>query len=389
MGPAGERRPGAAGGPPAAAGRLRIAFLDSWARSRARGSGSTVAIDGLAHGLEALGHRVRRIEPRASGGRTLTRLAFNATLPFRFRAEVHDLTVGFDLDGCFLPSSGPTPRVTALKGILADEKRFEQGATRLRFQALSRLERRAARSADRVVVTSRYCRRVAVDAYDLDAGSVAVVPEGIDPGPWEEVAERRREGRDGSSADGRDAGPVVLSVARQYPRKNTVTLLRAFLRVRAEVPGARLRVVGGGPRLPALRRLARELGVADGVRLLGEVEDLPGLRAEYGRADVFCLPSLQEGFGIVFLEAMASGLPVVAGDAAAVPVVVPDGEAGILVPPRRAGEVASALVRLLRDPGLRRRMGEAGRRHVRRFTWPEVARRFLDAVPTPDGRADG
>lgn len=358
---------------------LRIAFLDSWIRNRAKGSGSTVAIDGLARGLESLGHRVERVEPRRPPrGGLLSRLVFNLLLPLRFDPGAYHLVVGFDLDGCLLDVDDAR-HVTALKGIAADERRFESGLTRVRFRLLSRLERRSTRAADVVVVPSRYSRRVATGSYGLDPERVRVVPEGVDPGPC-------GPGKPGGSppaGSGRRDGetpPLLLSVARQYPRKNTGTLLRALPRVRRSVPGTRLRVVGGGPRLPALRALASDLDLAGAVTFLGEVEDPGTVRDEYRRADVFCLPSLQEGFGIVFLEAMAAGLPVVAGHAGAVPEVVPDGEAGILVPPRDVARLSEALSRLARDPGLRGRMGTRGREHVRRYTWPRVARTFLERV---------
>lgn len=368
---------------------LRIAFLDSWVRGRAEGTGSAVAIEGLAAGLARLGHRVERIGPRRlPRGGLLGRVVFNAALPRRLDPGAWDLVVGFDLDGCFLDVEGAR-HVTALKGVAADEMRFEAGLTRLRFRVLSRLERRAARTADRVVVTSRYARRVATGAYGLDEDRVRVVPEGIDLEPWEEDAARAGgasgPGAPPGGADDAvdDEGPGafrILTVARQYPRKNTDTLLRALPRVRRSVPGAGLRVVGGGPRLPALRRLAADLGLGSAVAFLGEVDDPREVRAEYRRADVFCLPSLQEGFGIVFLEAMAAGLPIVAGRAAAVPEVVPDGEVGVLVPPRDDAALADALARLAREPETRRRMGGAGRDRVRAFTWTEVARTFLAEV---------
>ena len=114
--------------------------------------------------------------------------------------------------------------------------------------------------------------------------------------------------------------------------------------------------------------------------ITGEIPDTDAVRDEYRAADVFCLPSLQEGFGIAFLEAMASGLPIVACRSTAVPEVVPDGEAGLLVPPDDPKALARALIRLLRDPLLRRRMGEAGMRKAREHAWEEIARRFVAAA---------
>lgn len=307
----------------------------------------------------------------------LRRLWFNLRLPTAFDPEAVDVVVSVDFDGCFVPSS-PTPRLACLKGVAADELRYEEGIPRMRLAAQARLERRALHLADRVVVPSRYSMAVASEAYDLPADRFAVVPEGIDLDAW------TRPERPPSD-DGRP--PVILSVARQYPRKNTGALLRALPAVRSRLPGARLRVVGGGPRLPALRSLAAELELGDAVAFRGELEDLQALRREYARADVFCLPTRQEGFGIVFLEAMASGLPVVAGDAAAVPEVVPDGEAGLLVPPTDAEALAGAIVRLLEDPELRDRMGRRGRERVRAFAWERVAERFESVVAGV--RADG
>ena len=104
------------------------------------------------------------------------------------------------------------------------------------------------------------------------------------------------------------------------------------------------------------------------------------LLAEYRNAAVFALPSAQEGFGIVFLEAMASSLPVVAARAAAVPEVVADGSTGILVPVNDHAALAEALMKLLQDEQLRRTLGFAGRDRVRQFDSPIVARKFLQAI---------
>jgi glycosyltransferase involved in cell wall biosynthesis len=100
----------------------------------------------------------------------------------------------------------------------------------------------------------------------------------------------------------------------------------------------------------------------------------------YRRASVFCLPSRQEGFGIVFLEAMACGKPIVAARAAAVPETVMDGETGLLVDPEDPTALARAIAALLSDPDLRRGMGEAGRRRVEQYRADRVASSFLSSV---------
>jgi glycosyltransferase involved in cell wall biosynthesis len=227
-------------------------------------------------------------------------------------------------------------------------------------------------------MTNEHSRPRAVEAYRLDPERVAVVPEGIDLGRWARAVEEARAA--GPPAGRAAAGPVVLSVARQYRRKDTRTLFEAFARVRERPPAALLRIVGGGPELPALRARAAALGLEGTVAFLGEVADAEAVRREYLAADLFCLPSLQEGFGIVFLEAMAAALPIVATRAAAIPEVVPEGEVGLLVPPRDPEALAAAMDRLLGDAELRRRLGEAGRRRVERYDWQVVAGEFLEAL---------
>jgi glycosyltransferase involved in cell wall biosynthesis len=351
---------------------LRIVFLDSWHTDRARGSGSTVAIAGLEDGLRALGHRVARARPRVHlPSLDLTRIAFNLEIGTRPLLSSADLIVGFDFDGCFLPHRLLPRYVVSLKGVSADERKHERGWNAVRFHLLTALERRNARRARRVFVTSEHSAAVASAAYGLPAERLRVVPEGIDVDAWSAVSRPTREVEE---------SPVLLSVARQYRRKNTETLLRAMPSVRRAVPGVQLRVIGDGPELPRLRALATSLGIDDCVSLPGSLAGIEAVQRELAAAHVFCLPSRQEGFGIVFLEAMAAGLPIVAGRAGAVPEVAPEGEVSILVPPDNVDRVAEAIVRLLRDRHMRRRLGEAGRRRCRRYAWPDVARQFLAGV---------
>jgi glycosyltransferase involved in cell wall biosynthesis len=169
-------------------------------------------------------------------------------------------------------------------------------------------------------------------------------------------------------------------VARQYPRKRVADLLHAFAQVHAQEPRARLTVVGDGPQHAALRRLAHDLRLGDALHLTGALPHNRDVLAHYARNAVFCLPSVQEGFGIVFLEAMASGLPIVSTSATAVPEVVPQRRAGILVPPTDPAALAGALLELLQQPDLRRAYAAFGQIHVRQFDWPQVAGRFLAAV---------
>jgi glycosyltransferase involved in cell wall biosynthesis len=353
---------------------MRVDLLSSTPPSAVEGSGTFVALDGLARGLTALGHEVvRHPLRRRTGFHTLDRWLYNAAVlaaPPR-----GSLVVGVDLDG-FLWARwrrrGPgAPRfVAAPKGIIADELRNERGWVRVLLGLQARWERRNLQRADRVIVTSRYCADVVQALYGVPAARLAVVPEPIDVAAWRDrftAAARRPASR-----------PTVLAVARMYPRKRLIDLLAAAALLRARIPGLEIRIVGNGPEMPALRRERRRQDLETTVTLLGDVTR-QALATEYVNAHCFCLPSVQEGFGIAFTEAMAAGLPVVACRAAAVPEVVLDGVTGLLVPPRSPEELARALEVLLMDEGRRKDLGEAGRRRAQEFDLAPVARRFLEA----------
>jgi phosphatidylinositol alpha-1,6-mannosyltransferase len=350
---------------------VRITVLSSTPMNPIEGSGTFVGIAGIARGLAALGHEVEmRPLGRRSRFHTLDRWLYNAGVALSPPRDA-DLVMGVDLDGFLWARRRRVPFVASLKGIIADELKNERGWVRVLLGVQARWERLNTRRADLVMVTSHYCAEVARREYGVPADHIAVVPEPIDLAVWDEqfARARRRPG----------PGPVVLSVARMYPRKRLGDLLRAGAMLKSRIPGARIRVVGRGPEWDALVRVHAELDLAGTVDLLGDVSH-ERLAEEYASADLFCLPSVQEGFGIVFLEAMAARLPVVSCRAAAIPEVVTDGVTGILTPPRDPAALADALVSLLRDPARAAALGAEGRRRVEGFTPRHVAERFLDAV---------
>jgi glycosyltransferase involved in cell wall biosynthesis len=350
---------------------LRIAFLDSWLQTAVEGSGTAVGITGLEHGLREQGHHVDRIAPSHDGlSITLRRLWFNLRLPLSFRRAAYHLVVGFDFDGVWL-SHDPWPYVCSIKGIIAEELRHERGFIRLLFTLLSRLEGSNARRADRVVTTSEYCRQKIALHYGVPLERIGIVPEGIDVETWQAALAQ--------TPPRADARPTILCVARHYPRKHVNDLLRAFAVLRRYLPAAQLRIVGDGPEHQNLLALAEELGITDAAVFLGGISDAE-VKAEYAHCDVFCLPSVQEGFGIVFLEAMAAGVPVVSTTAAAIPEVVRHGETGILVPPGDVTSIAGALLVLLGDHERRAQYGQAGRKLVERYDWACITEIFLREV---------
>jgi glycosyltransferase involved in cell wall biosynthesis len=168
--------------------------------------------------------------------------------------------------------------------------------------------------------------------------------------------------------------PLAAAVGRLIEQKDHATLLRAFASVRAELPQARLAILGSGPLEAETRQLAAELGLEDAVTLPGRTD----IRDWLERADVFVHTSRWEGFGIVLLEAMLAGLPIVATRVSAVPEVVVDGETGLLVDPGDHTRLAEALGALLADDVRATGLGEAGRRRaLDEFSVGRMAERTL------------
>ncbi len=346
----------------------RLLFVTGTPADVRGGSGTFVGISVLRRALEARGHAVDLLAPEPGRGASLTgRLLFNLRARRGALERPADVVVGFDLDGVFLRRPG-APSIACLKGVLSDEARFERGAARLRLTIESVFERVRARSADRVLTPSAYSAGAITRDYGVEPGRIRVVPEPIELDRW-------RSALDTAEELPRDP-PGILCVAHLYPRKDVGGLLEAVARIRSS---AILRVVGVGPELERLKTLAARLRLQGRVEFAGQVS-YARLAAEYRRATVFCLPSRQEGFGIVFLEAMAAGLPIVAARAGAVPEVLGDGECGTLVPPGNAAALAAAVEAFLEDPAIRTRSSEAGLARVRRFDAPAVAEQFLEAI---------
>jgi phosphatidylinositol alpha-1,6-mannosyltransferase len=184
----------------------------------------------------------------------------------------------------------------------------------------------------------------------------------------------------GESQVRRDLGllgrPVAVCVSRLMPRKGQDSLVRAWPEVQRRVPGAALLLVGGGPARARIERLARDAGVADDVILAGSVptERLPEF---YVAGDVFAMPCRErlggldvEGLGMVFLEAAACGLPVIAGASGGSPDAVLTGRTGVVIDGGSVSEVAHAVAGLLADPGRSRELGRCGREWVAAdWTW--------------------
>ncbi len=208
------------------------------------------------------------------------------------------------------------------------------------------------RAADVILVNCEAVRRVLVQRDGLDPARIGIIYGGVD-------AEKFRAREWGPEANGR--GPVVGCVGRLHPDKGQVVLARAARRIVESLPGAKIVLAGDGPQREEVEAVIADCGVREHVSLLGDRRDVPELLAGL---DLLVLPSMNEGFANAALEGMATGLPVVVSDAGGNPEAIDDGRTGLVVPKGDPEALASAVIRICRDPEQARRMGRAGRERV-------------------------
>jgi glycosyltransferase involved in cell wall biosynthesis len=241
----------------------------------------------------------------------------------------------------------------------------------LRHQIRGFYDRRLAgpivHDASRLIVQSREEERLLrINGFELPP--VEVVPPGFTPLPSPLEGDRPFATSLGLR------GPFLLFVGRLASNKGLVELVGAFASLRRDHPDAELVIVGeDGGMADAVRRRAAELGVAEAVHLTGFLRDERKLASAFTEARLFVLPSEYEAFGLVLLEALAHGTPVVASRVGGIPEFVPDGKAGILVPPLDVDALGRAIETLWTDEPRRRALGEFGRsKVVPRYRWDAV-----------------
>jgi glycosyltransferase involved in cell wall biosynthesis len=225
------------------------------------------------------------------------------------------------------------------------------------------MQMEVARAMPRVVTVSESSRSDIIAQMGVDPGRLHVVPVGVDPGTFRPLPEVARV-----------PGRLMTTTSSDVPMKGLAVLLEALAKLRTERDDAELVIIGKPKKRSAIPPLVERLGLSGAVRFVSGVttERIVELYAE---AEVAVVPSLYEGFSLPAVEAMACGVPVVATTGGAVPEVVgTHEETGLLVPPGDPGALAATLARALQDPGLRARVGAAGRaRALERFTWRRTA----------------
>lgn len=254
--------------------------------------------------------------------------------------------------------------------------------TRLRLYDF--LDRLAMRRADAIIAVSESEQRrllsLGLSPSQIlkihNAIDVAAFSESVDgmldtPGEWIGLTSRQV-----TSQKPRHSQRLILFAGRLNPQKGLIYLLESICQVVETAPDVRLLIAGDGPLRDELEQHARRLSLAEVVSFLGFRADVAALMRT---ADVFVLPSVEEPFGIVLLEALALARPVVATAVGGIPEVITHGETGLLVPPRDPAALAEAILWLLNNPTEAARLGEQGRERVRRdFSATEMARRTAE-----------
>lgn len=351
---------------------------------------STVTVQ-VSRELAALGHEVSVIAPRFDGmepfdaaepvevvrygGYRLGWLRYvpmaRAAAPYLERADCAiAINVGY---GGLMAKRAKVPFVV-----------FAYGYEFLKFRdniVMRRMLLEVYRAAAKVIAISSFTRDALI-AFGVDETRIETLlpgaPRVLEADPDAIAAIKARVG----------AGPLVLGVGRFVARKGHETLIRALPRVAERFPDVHLVLVGRGPRLEPAKHLAAELRVQDRVTFLSELSD-EELAAYYRACDVFALPTGEEpgghveGFGLVFAEAQACGKPVIAGRSGGTTDAVLHEQTGLLVEPDDSEAVAGALIRVLSDPELARRLGENGRKRVEtELNWPCFTARLAEILET-------
>lgn len=221
---------------------------------------------------------------------------------------------------------------------------------------------------DCLIAISHYTAQQAISSNQLSAGKIRILYNCLDP-QFDQPLERQVS-----------TSYSLLTVARisQAERyKGHDYVIRALPQILQRFPDLIYDVIGDGEGRPMLERLAQQVSAAEAVRFHGRVSD-EELQQYYAQASIFIMPSTHEGFGFVFAEAMAYGMPAIGGNLDATPEVIVDGETGYCVNPTSVDEIAQAVMRLLGNEDLRLRLGQQAARHVReKFSFAQFKQRLL------------
>ena len=295
--------------------------------------------------------------------------------------ETHAVS-GYAIPKALKKNRSNKPLIQTIHGVLADEyeyakksgyQTFKNRLANSLMKYLAKLEAETARNATSIVTISKYSVEKIQQYYNVDSEKVQIVPNGVDVeifkpyGDQETLKHRFNFGKEN----------YVLFVGNLIPRKGLPYLIEAAKKIVKKQKNVKFLIAGEGPLKNQLIRNIQKANISNNFKFLGRVEEklLPLL---YNCVDVFVLPSIQEGQGIVLLEAQASGKPIVAFDVGGVKEAVQNNVTGFLVQLGDSDALSDAMIKLLEDKALRERMGVSGRKFiVDNFTWDICSQKML------------
>jgi glycosyltransferase involved in cell wall biosynthesis len=236
---------------------------------------------------------------------------------------------------------------------------------------INEIEKNLALEADHVICCSHYMQDEICSLFGLAPEDVTIIPNGVDPEQFLPAPESEAEEADLPEK-------IVFFIGRLVPEKGVWQLVSCFPRVLEKVPDAHLYIGGRGPQLEALQDLSVELGIEEQVCFTGFLQHKERNRI-YHHASVAVFPSLYEPFGIVALEAMATGTPVIVGDVGGLSEIISDGKNGLKVTPGDEDELADAIIRLLTEPEFAERLNRQAAKEVMSvYNWDQIAQKTLE-----------
>lgn len=295
--------------------------------------------------------------------------------------EAHNVS-GYKIPDALTKRASKKPFIHVIHGTLADEyqkslKDKPQSARNkianllMKYQA--KIEEETAKKATCIVTISKYSREKILKYYNIDESKIRIVPNGVDIEKFMPLTDASLKKQSGTKNE-----VDVLFVGSLIPRKGLMLLIEAAKKILKQLPNVRFIIAGDGPMKNQLTDSLKKNSISKHFSFLGNIKDdeLPKL---YNNADIFVLPSTQEGQGIVLLEAQACGLPVVSFDSGGAKEAVLNRETGVLVESRDINALTDALTELILNRDLRRKMGVNGRKFVsENFTWNLCAKKMFN-----------
>jgi glycosyltransferase involved in cell wall biosynthesis len=256
------------------------------------------------------------------------------------------------------------PTILTVHGIVAKELKFRRGISFIFGVILPKPnERYVLSKVPDIVVCSPQMKGL---VRNMTNTKIYVIPNGIDFEDIRNIQPHKLIEH-----------PSILYVGRLSKVKGIDVLLNAIPIIRKKIPNLRIYIAGSGPEGDNLKKRVKELNIEENVKFLGFISE-DEKYAYYKSADVCVFPSVYEPFGIVLLEAMACGKPIVASNVGGIPFVVEDEKTGLLFESGNVEDFAEKLITLLKDKELRDKMGEAGRERAKEFTWDGIAEQTVD-----------